>query len=206
MPRTTVGRQRVGGIGEGPSTALGVDGPSRGLGGPWRAGARPRNKAGAAGGCKPCTDAGVGAARLGGVRLARESVLFMARRGDSLEAIFRMAATAARDPVSRSLRRALQLAHSPVSFAGSLTLRNSTSGRSCLQVRQFRTAKLTSSSVWPYIRYIHLLPHRLLNIAKEGSKTLSRAGDLSCPIVHEIDVVSGLDKERMQAICGPRNC
>ena len=140
MPRTTVGRLRVGGMGKGPSTALGVDGPSRGLGSPWSAGARPRNRAGVAGGCEPCTDAGVGAVRLGGVRLATESVLFVALRGDSLKAIFRMAATAARDSATRSLRRALPLAQSLVNFVGSLTLRNSTSGRSCLQVWQFRTA------------------------------------------------------------------
>jgi hypothetical protein len=106
VPRTTVGRLRVGVIREGPSTALGVDGPSRGLGSPWSVGARRRNKAGVARGCKPCTDAGVGAARLGGVRLARESVLFVALRGDSLKTIFHMAATAARDPATRSLQRA----------------------------------------------------------------------------------------------------
>ena len=151
MPRTTVGRLRVGGIGDSPSTALGVDGPSRGLGSPWSAGTRPRNKAGVGGVCEPCTDAGVGAVRLGGVKVAKESVLVVALYSDSLKAIFRMAATAARDSATRSLRRALQLSQSLVNFVGFLTLRNSTSGRSCLQVWQFRTASGIWSSIWPYM-------------------------------------------------------
>lgn len=131
VPRTTVGGLSVGLREEGLSTASGLDGASRGLA---SAGARSRNKAGVLGGCRLFADEAVGAVRLGGVRSAIESVLFLALRGDSLRAIFRRPATAARDSVTRSFWRALQLVHRPVNFVGSLMLRNSTSGRSCLQV------------------------------------------------------------------------
>ena len=151
VPRTTVGRLSVGLRQEGLSTASGLDGASRGLA---SAGARSRNKVGMAGGGRLLTDEGTGAVRLGGVRPASESVLFLAFRGDSLKATFRITATAARDSAAPSFRRSLQLVHCPVNFVGSLMLRNSSSGRSCLQARQLRTARSISSSIYSYLAHL----------------------------------------------------
>jgi len=67
VPRTTLGGLKVGGIGRAPSAALEVDGPSRGLGSPWRTGARPRNTAGVAGGCELLMGTSACAFRRGGV-------------------------------------------------------------------------------------------------------------------------------------------
>ena len=147
VPRTTVGRPRTGVTGEGLSTAPDINGPSKGIGIPRSAGARPRDKAETAGGCNPFMDAGVSAVRLGGDRLARESVLFVALHGDRLKATSRIAVTAAQNSATRSFRRSLQPVHSAVNFVGSLTLRNSTSGKSCLQARQWRTVWGMSSSI-----------------------------------------------------------
>ena len=82
VPRTTVGMLSVGVKEEGLSTTPGVNGPRA-------AGARPRNKPGVAGGYRRFTNEGVGVVRLGGVGLTSETVIFVALRDDSLEAIFR---------------------------------------------------------------------------------------------------------------------
>ena len=151
VPRTTVGRPGSGAKEEGSSTTVGVNDPSRGIGSSGSAGTRSRNRTGVVAASDMLfADEDAGAVRLGGVRSASESVLFVALRGDSLKAIFRRPATAARDSATRSFWRALQLVHCPVNFLGSLTLRNSTSGRSRLQVRQLRTAWGGSSSIWPH--------------------------------------------------------
>lgn len=140
MPRTTVGMLSAGVKEEGLSTMPGVNRP-RG------AGARPRNQGGVAGGCELFADEDVGAVRLGDVRSASESVLFVALRGDNLKAIFRRAAMAARDSITCSFWRARQPLHCPVNLVGSLTLRNSNSGRSRLQVWQLQTAWVISSAI-----------------------------------------------------------
>jgi hypothetical protein len=148
VPRTTVGRLGLGLKEDGSSTIPGVNGTSRGLGGSGSEGPRSRNRTGVAAGCRILIDDDGGAVLLGGVRSAIESVLFLALRGDSLRAIFRRPATAARDSATRSFWRALQLVHCLVNFVGSLMLRNSTSGRFRLQVWQLRSAWGATSSIW----------------------------------------------------------
>jgi hypothetical protein len=74
------------------------------------------------GGYKVVAAIGVGAARLGGVRLVSELIFFMALCGDSLKAICRIVVTKAWDLLTHSFWHALQLVYCLVNFIGFLTL------------------------------------------------------------------------------------